>query len=473
MVELLLPAFSNFLDADFRMTYFGQGSMLPWVFGLTLLVGAAGGLYPAVYLSRFQPAQVLKANKSAAEASGSGWLRNALVVAQFAVSIGLIICTAVVYAQTSYARTMDPGYRRDGILQVDGIGRRQIVPLQQTLIQEIERVPGVQSAATTTIGVATSNSTNEGVLLPGRTDPINIGTYQVDYKFFDTMGIRLVAGRTFDRNRPMDDATVPFPVDPAAQRAIIARGGINVVLNEYAARKLGWRNPADAVGKTVRAGIFGQDYGLVPVTIIGVVQDSRFRSIREPLDPIMFRIDTRAGNQLEVRLDPQANPQAVMAGVEQVWKRLISDAPFSARFSEDIITDLYKAEAARTKVFAGFALLAVVIACLGLFGLAAFTAQRRTKEIGIRKVLGARIRDIVGLLAWQFSKPVIVANLIAWPVAYLVMKNWLAKFDTQISMSVLPFLLAGLIALVIAIGTIASHAIKVARANPILALRYE
>ena len=162
MVEVLLPAFSRFLDADFRMTYFGQGTMLPWVVGLTLLVGAAGGLYPAFYLSRFQPAQVLKANKSSAEASGSGLLRNILVIGQFAVSIGLIICTAVVYAQTSYARTTDPGYRRDGILQVDGIGRRQIVPLQETLIREIERVPGVRSAATTTIGIATQNSTNDG-----------------------------------------------------------------------------------------------------------------------------------------------------------------------------------------------------------------------------------------------------------------------------------------------------------------------
>jgi putative ABC transport system permease protein len=473
LVELLLPTFSSFLDADLRMQYLGWNGMLLPVLGLTLLVGAAGGLYPAFYLSRFQPAQVLKANKSSAEAAGSGLLRNILVIGQFAVSIGLIICTAVVYGQTVYAQTVDPGYRRDGILQVDGIGRRQIVPLQETLIREIERVPGVRSAARTTIGVATQNSTNEGVLLPGRTDPINIGSYQVDYKFFDTMGIRLIAGRSFDQNRPMDDATVPFPTDPAAQRAIIARGGVNVVINESAARKLGWRNPADAVGKQVRAGIFGQDYGLVPVTIIGVVQDSRFRSIREPLDEIMFRIDRTGGNVLDIRLDPGADPRAVLTGVEAVWKRLVRDAPFSARFSEDIVAELYTAETARAKVFAGFAMLAVIIACLGLFGLAAFTAERRTKEIGIRKVLGARIRDIVGLLAWQFSKPVIIANLIAWPVAWWAMRKWLDGFDARIDLGPTPFVLAGLLALVIAIGTIAGHAIKVARANPILALRYE
>ena len=473
IVELLLKPFSSFLDADLHMQYFGWNGMLLPVIGLTLLVGAAGGLYPAFYLSRFQPAQVLKANKSSAEAAGTGTLRNILVVGQFAVSIGLIICTAVVYAQTVYAQTSDPGYHRDGILQVEGIGRRQIVPIQQALISEIERVPGVRSAATTTIGVATANSNNDGVLIPGSQTPINIGTYQIDYKFFDTMGIRLIAGRTFDQNRPMDDATVPFPTDPAAQRAIIARGGINVVINEAAARKLGWRNPADAVGKTVRTGTFGQEYGLIPTNIIGVVQDSRFRSIREPLDEIMFRIDRTGGNQLEVRVDGSANPQAVLAGVEAVWKRMIHDAPFSARYSDEIIADLYTAETARAQVFAGFAVLAIIIACLGLFGLAAFTAERRTKEIGIRKVLGARIRDIVGLLAWQFSKPVLFAMPVAWLAAWYAMKKWLETFDTRIDMSVLLFLGAGLLALVIAIGTIATHAIKVARANPILALRYE
>ncbi|WP_395613638.1 ABC transporter permease [Allosphingosinicella sp.] len=187
----------------------------------------------------------------------------------------------------------------------------------------------------------------------------------------------------------------------------------------------------------------------------------------------MFRIDRTGGNQLEVRLDGSANPQAVLHGVEAVWKRMIHDAPFSARFSEDIVTELYSAETARAKVFAGFALLAIIVACLGLFGLAAFTAERRTKEIGIRKVLGARIRDIVGLLAWQFSKPVLFAMPVAWLVAWYAMKKWLETFDTRIDMSVLLFVGAGLLALVIAIGTIATHAIKVARANPILALRYE
>jgi putative ABC transport system permease protein len=152
---------------------------------------------------------------------------------------------------------------------------------------------------------------------------------------------------------------------------------------------------------------------------------------------------------------------------------VVPDVPYNGEFSEDIVAKLYQAEEARAQTFAGFALLAVVVACLGLFGLAAFTAERRTKEIGIRKVLGARSRDIVKLLAWQFSKPVIVANLIAWPVAWWVMRDWLNGFDSRIDFGPAPFLVAGTLALVIALGTIAGHAFKVARSNPIHALRYE
>ena len=156
-----------------------------------------------------------------------------------------------------------------------------------------------------------------------------------------------------------------------------------------------------------------------------------------------------------------------------MWKSITNEVPFEAEFSDDVMAELYQADDARAQAFAGFALLSIVVACLGLFGLAAFTAERRTKEIGIRKVLGARTRDIVRLLAWQFSKPVIIANLIAWPVAWWAMRGWLNTFDARIDLGITPFLLAGLLALAIAIGTIAGHAFKVARRNPIVALRYE
>jgi putative ABC transport system permease protein len=469
--EVALPAFSRFLDADLEMRYFGPGGLILPILGLVVLVGAAGGLYPAFYLSRFQPAKVLKANKSSSEAQGSGSFRNILVVAQFAVSIGLIICTAVVYAQTVHARTADPGYKRDGLLQLEGVGRREMFPVTETLIREIGKVDGVTNVGRSNIGVATRNNTSTGVQVPGRSEPVNIGYYSIDAGFFDTMGIQLLAGRLFDENRPMDDSTTPFPEEEAAERALIARG-INVVLNELAVRRLGLGTPQAAVGKTVKISINPEYGGVMNATVIGVVKDSRFRSVRETVDPIIFRLSRIGQGWMLVRYD-DADPAGVRRDVEAVWKRVASEVPFEAEFSEDIVGELYEAEDARAQTFAGFALLAVIVACLGLFGLAAFTAERRTKEIGLRKVLGARSEDIVRLLAWQFSKPVIVANLIAWPIAWWVMRDWLNSFDARIDLGPTPFVLAGGLALAIALGTIAGHAFKVARANPIHALRYE
>jgi putative ABC transport system permease protein len=471
LAELLLPSFAAFLEADMEISYFGTGGIGIPVLLLVGLVGVLGGLYPAFFISRFQPASVLKANKSSNEPPGTGRLRTALVVGQFAVSIGLIICTAVVYAQTVYARTVDPGYNREHILQVEELSRYQLIGRTEAIVEQTRRVPGVEAVGRTNIGVATDNRNNSGVMVPGRTEPVNIGQYAVDEGFFEAMGLRLVAGRWFERERPMDDMSLPYPPTPESQRALAARGA-NVVVNELAAQRLGFRDPGQAIGKTLRAGLVENEFGLVPVTIVGVVRDARFRSMRESVDPIMFQ-NSRTGPHSQMIVRFRGDPVAVRAGVERVWKQIANDVPFNADFSDDIILKLYSAEDARAKTFAAFAILAVIVACLGLFGLAAFTAERRTKEIGIRKVLGARTRDIVRLLAWQFSKPVIIANLIAWPVAWWMMKRWLDGFDAKIDMGIMPFILAGTVALVIAIGTIAGHAIKVARANPILALRYE
>ena len=299
---------------------------------------------------------------------------------------------------------------------------------------------------------------------------MNIGQYNVGEGFFDAMGLKLKAGRWFDANRPMDDLTIPYPQNKNVEKAL-ARRGINTVLNEYAVKKLGFKSPQDAVGKTVKNQFFGAEDGMVNINIIGVVGDSRFRTVRKPIDPIMFyKIRTGPG-YLMVRYN--GDPNTVKAALERQWKQFTNEVPFNAKFSEDIMGEMYKKEDARAQIFAAFSLLAVIIGCLGLFGLAAFTAERRTKEIGIRKVLGARTRDIVRLLVWQFSRPVIVANIIAWPIAWWLMRDWLNNFDQRIPLTPIPFVAAAAVALGIAVGTVVGHAVKVARANPIHALRYE
>lgn len=473
IAELTLPLLSGFVRADLQLTYFGEGGVLLPVIGLLLLVGLAGGLYPAFYLSRYQPAAVLKANQSSAEPVGSGRLRSVLVVAQFAISIGLIICTAIVYSQTEYARTNDPGYQREGLIQIPNLNRAQIAPLTDTLIREIERIDGVKHAAGTSITPAATTTLNTSVQVPGRTRPITIGWYGVHPNFFDTMGIRLLAGRKLSRRFANDSTFIPFEPEGAAEPAMraLAQRGANVVVNALAAKQMGFATPAEALGKQIKVNQLPDEYGLLPVTIVGVAQDSRFRSLREPVEAMIYQ-DAGAYRNLVVRYD-SADPEGVRRKVEAVWKKLAPEVPFEGEFADDELAELYLTDAARAKTFAGFALLAIIIACLGLFGLAAFTAERRTKEIGIRKVFGARVRDIVRLLAWQFSKPVILANLIAWPAAWWVMRDWLNGFDSRIALGPGPFVMAGLLALAIAIGTIAGHAVKVARLNPIHALRYE
>ena len=470
LVELLVRPFAAFLDSDIKLSYFGSGGVLLPAIILTLLVGIISGLYPAFFLSRFQPAQVLKANRSAAETPGSGRIRTALVVMQFAVSIGLIICTAVIYGQTVYARSVDPGYQRDHILQVEELSRAQLYPIAENIVERMKRIPGVVDAALTDIGINTDNSSNSNIIPPGGNRQVLIGQYNVGEGYFNAMGLKLKAGRWFDENRPVDDLTVPWPRQPEVEKALAQRGA-NVVLNEYAVRKFGFKSPEDAIGKVLHSQLMGDEYGMVNITVIGVVGDSRFRTVRTPIDPIMFRKVRTGPGWMMIRY--RGDPETIKSAVEREWKTFTNEVPFSAKFSEDIIGEMYEKEDARAQIFAAFSLLAVIIGCLGLFGLAAFTAERRTKEIGIRKVLGARTRDIVRLLVWQFSRPVIIANLIAWPIAWWLMRDWLNGFDQRISLGPIPFIVAAALALGIAIATVAGHAFKVARANPIHALRYE
>jgi putative ABC transport system permease protein len=473
IVELGLPYLAAFLNIELDVTYFGAAGIVLPVLLLWAVVGLAGGVYPAFYLSRYEPGEVLKANKSAAEPLGTGRMRSVLVVAQFAVSIGLIICTIVVYTQTAFARNTDLGFRREGLIQIAGGNRSQVIPAREELMRRIAAVDGVEAVTAGSIFVATGQTLNTDVQIPGRASLPLIGWYSVEPGFFETLGIRVLAGRPLSRDFAKDSAWTPFEPEEAvepAQRAMQARG-VNIVVNEHAARRMGFATPAEAVAKTIGINMFGEEMGMTPATIVGVVANSRFRSLREPIEPIMF-FDRGIYSRIIVRYDsPQ--PERVRQEIARVWREMFPDVPFEGEFADEQLAELYRTDAARGQTFAGFALLAVVIACLGLFGLAAFTAERRTKEIGIRKVFGARSRDIVRLLAWQFSKPVIVANLIAWPVAWWVMRDWLNGFDSRIDLGPGPFLLAGLLALGIAIGTIVGHALRVSRTNPIHALRYE
>jgi putative ABC transport system permease protein len=468
IVEILVSPFGTFLDADLRLDYFGeQGIWLPIAI-LTLLVGLLSGLYPAFFLSGFQPGHVLKANRSAGESRGSGRLRTMLVIAQFAVSTGLIICTIVIYAQTRFVQSVDPGYRRVGLIQLQDAFELARGDNYQAFRQQLLAVPGVVSVARTNLGVAAANRSVIEATVPGGPTETEIGFYRVDQDYFTTLGTRLLAGRTFSDERGMD--LLPAVADDATGSNQLGDQAINIVINRRAAEQLGYFRPVDAVGKTIETGIDGTTAR--PSTIIGVIENTRLRSARQEVESLIFSDDPKHTSTILVRYQ-HAVPSQVMKSVASQWSRFEIDRPFNGAFAEDLVGKLYQQDETRGAVFFGFSILTIGIAALGLFGLAAFLVARRTKEIGIRKVFGARTRDIVHLLVWQFSRPVVLANLIAWPLAWWVMRSWLNGFDERIVLGPGPFVLASVIALSVAIGTVVGHTLRVARANPIHALRYE
>ena len=473
MVELGLPWLSAFLNAGMQVSYWGADGILLPVLVLFLVVGLAGGLYPAFYLSRYQPAAVLKANQSSAETQGTGRLRNILVVGQFAVSIGLIICTITVYAQTRFVQTTDLGLEREGLIQAENMNRAAVVPQTETMIREIARVDGVESVAGTSITVATGNVTNTNVIVPGRTEPLLLGNYSVHPDLFATMRLRLLAGRTCrgatpttcsrfrlaTRRRssrrcgrwPSAASTSSSTGSPPSRWAIaipIRRSAGNSGSTSFPRRSGCCRRPSSASSRTAASARCVNRSSRPCSTIAASIAASPSATVR--------RTRKRFGRM----------SSACGSGWCQTC-RSRGNSPMTS------LPSFTRPTPRAAETFAGFSALAVVIACLGLFGLAAFTAERRTREIGIRKVFGARSRDIVQLLAWQFSKPVILANLIAWPIAWWVMRDWLNTFDARIDLGPAPFLVAGLIALAIAIGTVSGHALRVSRTNPIKALRYE
>ena len=401
------------------------------------------------------------------------------MVFQFATSIALIACTATIYGQTVYARTMDLGFKTDDRFVVTNIGELS-GDNAATLKRQVAGLAGVAGVSLSS-DAPPLRSNNNALLyptpVPGEVKLV-IETLRVDPDFFSVYGVTPLAGRLFSADRAADFQPDKDHLPPDPKQS--------VVINMAFAQKLGASKPEEAIGKVVYDIADDKNPVMIATTVIGVVPDLYFRSVRVGVTPLMYYArapetvagqDTNDWSALTVSIAPGRTKETVEE-VRKLWSALAPTVPIRSSFIDEDLTAQYDADAQRGYIFGGFALLAVLIACLGLFGLASFSAERRTKEIGMRKVLGASVLDIVRLLVWQFSRPVLLANLIAWPVAFWLMRKWLAGFRYAIDLGdprwVLPiFGGAGVLALAIAWLTIAGHAYKVARANPGRALRVE
>ena len=453
--EVLLPMFDNFVGRPITLDYAADWSLFLALIGAAVIAGLVSGSYPALVLSGFRPAATLRTN-SAGQA-GSGGLRNLLVVLQFAVSIALGIAATVVFGQISYARNMELGFRHDNILVLRS-ATRLTAEQRQALVQALRANPGVIDAGMSYRVPFDQGLSHVMVQVPGQPDGITLLWNAIDPGYPRIYGIKLLAGRLPSETRGDDRIHSMLPgTDPLNE-------GRNLLIDASAAHRMGF-TPEEAVGKTIL-------FNHVHVRIMGVLGDTKVRGAREPIEASVYPYIADYPMQIAVRVRPDMIPQTV-ASIDHTWRAFSPMIAIQRDFLDDDFGQLYQVDERQGEMFGAFVGIAIFIACLGLFGLAAFTANRRTKEIGIRKVFGARTRDVVFLLLWQFSIPVLIANAIAWPLAWYYLHDWLQGFAYHISLSPLYFLGAGAIAMAIAWATVFTHARRVAGANPIHALRYE
>jgi putative ABC transport system permease protein len=452
LTEMLLPAYDSFLARPIVLRYVGDWPLLVLMAIIAIAAGLASGFYPALVLSRFRPAPVLRANE--AGHTGSSLLRSALVVLQFTVAIGLAIVTLVVSTQLDFVRQQSLGFRRDNILVISTF-RRMTASARESFVAELRRHPGILEVAQSADIPFSGSEYIAQMRRLGHPEYLTMLKQLVTPEYFRLYDIGLLEGRLLSDTHGEDRIKNPLPE---------GNDGRNILINRAAAARFGF-TPAQAVGKTV---LFGPSR----VTIVGVTADTRIEGARNPPRAIVYLYDRADSDHISVRMAAGHIPE-VLDFVDQSWRRFAPNVAIERKFLDDDFQKLYQDEGRQGQMFGIFVGIAIFIACLGLFGLAAFTAGRRTREIGIRKAFGARTRDVALLLLWQFSVPVLIANAIAWPIAWYYLHRWLQNFADHIALNPVYFVAAGMCALVIAWATILTHALRAARTNPIHALRYE
>jgi putative ABC transport system permease protein len=465
LVEVTMPGFQTLLGLRLDSSWRDSGTVLGLGGILILALGLMAGLYPALVLSGFRPAQVLRGGSGG---PGGGRLRVGLVVLQFAAASALTVSTAVILLQTRHASTQQLGFDQENVVLLRGAGNPGVRPQSETLMDRLRAEPGVVSVAGAPWVPGDFSETTSGYFIPedASRQTVTIRTDFVGVGYFETLGARLITGRTFERGRGSDQPAVrPDGAPPMSGRSGAA------LLSRSAVQRLGWGTPESAVGRTL---LYPDDDGDVLLQIIGVVEDLQYKTARLATVPTIYQFNPQSIGTVMVRLAAgNGDRQQTLQRIESLWREMFPQVPVRVQFLDERVAALYAGDLRQARILAGFSGLAVLIACLGLFGLAAFTAQRRTREIGLRKVLGARTVDIVRLLIWHFSRPILLANLIALPVAWLLLSRWLEGYVSRITLNPLIFLAAALLTLLVAWITVAGHAARVARQRPVLALRYE
>lgn len=446
IVFLVLPLFNNIAYKQLSFSNLFELHFLLLLLLLPVIVGLLAGLYPAFFLSSFKPVKVLKG----AEMKGNrkSGLRSFLVVFQFFISIILIIGTIIVYDQLDFIREKNLGYNKNQVLVVNGIGA--LNNNIQSFKNQVKQLPAVTSATLSGYLPVTSSDRSDNIFskeaVMNSENGFDMQDWWVDYGYIPTLGMQLIQGRNFSRQYGTDSSAI--------------------IINQKAADALGYTDP---IGKKVYN--TGENGKMNPYTIIGEVKNFNFESLHHQVGPLCFMLG--GGSGLGIFKIHTDQIERTVKKVKSIWDGFNSDIPFSYRFLDDSYNKMYRADERVGKIASIFALLAILIACLGLFGLVTYAAEQRTKEISIRKVLGASVSNIIQLLAKDFIILVLLAIVIAIPVSWWTMNKWLEDFAYKINISVWVFLIAGFIAIAIALLTISFQSVKAAMSNPVESLRTE
>jgi len=445
LVSITLPLFNQLAGKAISGDIFQSGYVFILLL-ISLLIGIAAGAYPALALSGFRPVTVLKGRFSSS-AKGT-LLRKGLVIIQFTISIVLIVGTIVVYNQLNYMRDQPLGFEKNQLMTMDFGNDDGVIKNYETIKNEFRSIPNVRSVAIShgLPGVGSANAHSAFENRQGAMQPLNISMYDVDYDFIPVYKMKIQAGRTF---------STAFPSDSTK----------SVVVNEATVKILGYTSPNDAIGKKFdQWGRQGQ--------IIGVVKDFHYRSLQENVEPLNMRVNPSNARIFTLKIASQNIP-ATIAAVESKWKTLIPQRPFNYTFVDANFNKQYTTEERFGQLFMYFAVLAIFISCLGLLGLASYSTLQRTREIGIRKVLGASIAGIVNMLSQEFLLLVLIAALIASPLSWYGTQAWLKDYAYKVNVGWTVFAIAGILSFMIAILTVSFQAIKASLANPVKSLRSE
>ncbi len=439
---LLLSPFNQLAGKIISPGIFSNVNYLLLLLATALVIGLLAGIYPALLLSSFKPVVVLKGRF--ATGSKGNLLRKALVITQFTISTALIIATIVVYTQMQYMRNQELGFKKDHVLVIDTNNDQGRDALKQA-------VSGMRNVKAVALSGSVPGSGNQSAYseienINGGLQVANLDLYFVDFDYIPLYGIKLAAGRAFDGNYKTDTTQA-------------------MILNEAAVKMFGYLRAEDAIGKRFKQ--WGREG-----TIIGVIKDFHFRSLQQPIKPLSMRIEPDRMQYLSVNLS-SADLPVTLAAIEKQYKKVIPNRPYSFYFMDEFFNRQYESEEQFGKLFLNFSVLAIFISCMGLLGLALYSTVQRTKEIGIRKVLGASVSNVSVLLSKEFIKLVLIAMVIASPVAYYFMHQWLLDFAYRVPISWWMFAVAGSVALLIALITVSFQAIKAAVANPVKSLRTE